>query len=414
MIYRAELDFLRKMLKKFRLQSFVLAPGEALPEEFSPAFRKFFGRDSEYDRLFLAVASRTEGQVIYLVSDGVRCRYAFMKLPADDGLLMIGPYYTEVLREQDVAALSARFSLSAERAAQLRHLMAEVPVLAGEGILTRALQALGETVWGETEMIRILDIDREFEGVFSFAEEKIGATADEQLLLNMQLMETRYANENELMRIVSNGLVMQADQMMFHFSDFHFAQRSGDPLYSFKHYCIVCNTLLRKAAEQGGVHPLYLDRMSSDFAWKIESLRAVSEGETLIGDMIRTYSRLVRKHATAGYSGLVQKTVTYIDADPAGDLSLRTVAAAQKVTASYLSAQFKKETGQTLTDYVNEKRIHHAIHLLQTTRLQVQTIAQRCGFQDPNYFVRLFKKKTGVTPAQYRRHSSAERGETQK
>ena len=79
-----------------------------------------------------------------------------------------------------------------------------------------------------------------------------------------------------------------------------------------------------------------------------------------------------------------------------------------------LLREAKEETGLTLTDYVNEKRVRQAIHLLQTTRLQVQAVAQRCGFQDPNYFVRLFKKKTGVTPAQYRRHTGTERTELKK
>ena len=413
MDHSAELRFLQKLLQKFRLQSFVLEGNEPLPPQFNEGLRKFFGRSSGYDSVFPAIMSRAEERMIYLFSDGIGCRYAVVRLAGEnDELLVVGPYYTEEITEQEMGAIAARFSLSAERAIRMRQLLAEVPVLLEEGILTRALQTLCETAWGESELFQILDVDQEFAGAFSLAEEK--EAGDEQLMEHMRLMESRYAQENELMRIVANGLTLQADQMMLHFSDTHFERRSGDPLRSLKHYCIVCNTLLRKAAEQGGVHPLYLDRISSDFAWKIEGIRAVGEGGTLMGDMVRAYSRLVRKHATASYSGLVQKTVAYIDADLAGDLSLRTVAAVQKVTPAYLSAQFRKETGQTLTDYVNEKRVRQAIHLLQTTRLQVQAVAQRCGFQDPNYFVRLFKKKTGVTPAQYRRHSGAERAERKK
>ena len=414
MDYGAELSFFRKLLGKFRLQSFVLDPKDALPEQFNMGLRRFFDWDKSYDGVFGTVMCHAEERMIYLVSDGLRCRYALLKLPdAEPRVLVIGPYCAEKFTEQELAAIAARFSLSAERAVQLRRLLAEVPVLAEESVLLRTLQTLCEAIWGD-EPVGIMDSAREFAGVFALTKEKEESTENEQLLLNMELMENRYANENELMRIVSNGMVLQADQMMLNLSGFHFEQRSGDPLQSLKHYCIVCNTLLRKAAEQGGVHPLYIDRISSDLAWKIESVRSISEGETLIGDMVRAYSRLVRKHTTAGYSGLVQKVVTYIDADLAGDLTLHTVAAAQKVTASYLSAQFRKETGQTLTDFVNEKRVRHAIHLLQSTRLQVQAVAQRCGFQDPNYFVRLFKKKTGVTPAQYRRHTGTERTELKK
>ena len=72
------------------------------------------------------------------------------------------------------------------------------------------------------------------------------------------------------------------------------------------------------------------------------------------------------------------------------------------VSEEYLSAQFKKETGSTLTEYVNGKRIKHAVSLLNTTSLQIQAIAQYCGIPDVNYFTKTFKKYIGTTPKEYR------------
>lgn len=62
----------------------------------------------------------------------------------------------------------------------------------------------------------------------------------------------------------------------------------------------------------------------------------------------------------------------------------------------------RKETGKTLTEYVTGKRIEHAVFLLNSTRLQIQSIAQRCGMSDVNYFTRLFKSLVGKTPKEYR------------
>lgn len=73
------------------------------------------------------------------------------------------------------------------------------------------------------------------------------------------------------------------------------------------------------------------------------------------------------------------------------------------MNASYFSARFKKETGQTLTEYILQERMRLAVNLLPTTRLQVQTIAQYCGFLDVNYFSRLFRQSVGVSPTEYRR-----------
>ena len=119
-------------------------------------------------------------------------------------------------------------------------------------------------------------------------------------------------------------------------------------------------------------------------------------------DMVHSYCRLVRKHSANQYSPFIQKTVAYIDANLAGDLSLHTLASLQNLNASYLSTLFHKETGKTVTDYVTARRMDTAGKLLRTTLLQVQTIAQHCGINDSNYFSKLFKKHYGITPLQFR------------
>ena len=164
------------------------------------------------------------------------------------------------------------------------------------------------------------------------------------------------------------------------------------------------NTLLRKAAEQGGVHPVYLDRISSDFAQKIEQTTNIDEGSTLMVDMFRAYCRLVRKHSMKSYSPLVQKTILIIDSDLSADLTLSSLAEAQGVSAGYLATVFKKETAKTVSEYVRERRIKQASHLLRTTNLQIQTVALHCGILDVQYFSKLFKRECDMTPKEYREH----------
>ena len=69
---------------------------------------------------------------------------------------------------------------------------------------------------------------------------------------------------------------------------------------------------------------------------------------------------------------------------------------------SYFTKVFKKETGQTLTEYVTGKRIEHAIFLLNCTNMQIQTIAQYCGIPDICYFTKIFKKIVGKSPSEYK------------
>ena len=161
-------------------------------------------------------------------------------------------------------------------------------------------------------------------------------------------------------------------------------------------------TLLRKAAERGGVHPIHLDRLSSSFASKIETLQIITEHYDLMLDMFRSYCRLVRKHTMKGLSPIVRKTVLMIESNVSSALTLSTLAEAQNVSAGYLSTIFKKETDKTVSEYIWEKRLRRAEHLLSTTNLQIQTVALHCGVVDVQYFSKMFKKQRGMTPKEYR------------
>jgi YesN/AraC family two-component response regulator len=162
------------------------------------------------------------------------------------------------------------------------------------------------------------------------------------------------------------------------------------------------NTLFRKAAEKGGVHPIYLNTISSDFAKRIENINSLSVTQSFMLEIMRTYCQLVRRHSVKNLSPLIKKIIIKIESDLSENLSLKELAKENNVSANYLSGLFKKENGVTLTEYVNSKRIEHAKHLLKNTNLQIQTIAQHCGIFDLHYFCRIFKKMTGKTPSSYR------------
>ena len=134
----------------------------------------------------------------------------------------------------------------------------------------------------------------------------------------------------------------------------------------------------------------------------IESLQNEAAVYTLGKEMVHKYCLLVKNHSMKGYSLLIRKILTRIDVDLTADLSLKTQAELLNVNPSYLSTLFKKETGYTLTEYVNKKRIENAILLLNTTAMQIQEIAQYCGIPDVNYFTKIFKKQIGKTPKEYR------------
>ena len=120
-------------------------------------------------------------------------------------------------------------------------------------------------------------------------------------------------------------------------------------------------------------------------------------------EIVRHYCLSIQNYSLKQYPPLIQSTLKLIDSNFSNDLSLKILAKELNVNPSYLSRYFKQIMGNTLTDYINHKRIDYAIFLLNTTNLQIQTISQYCGISDVNYFTKLFKKFIFITPSVYRK-----------
>lgn len=83
-------------------------------------------------------------------------------------------------------------------------------------------------------------------------------------------------------------------------------------------------------------------------------------------------------------------------------LSVAAIAEELHVSAAYLSALYKMETGQTLIKYISRYRIEKAKELLVTTNYKISDVAERVGYLNTSYFISLFKNTTGDSPAKYR------------
>ena len=69
----------------------------------------------------------------------------------------------------------------------------------------------------------------------------------------------------------------------------------------------------------------------------------------------------------------------------------------------YFCRFFKRSIGKTPIDYINDYRLNKVIRLLETGDAPVTEICLECGFNNMGNFQRLFKRKTGITPLQYRK-----------
>lgn len=98
----------------------------------------------------------------------------------------------------------------------------------------------------------------------------------------------------------------------------------------------------------------------------------------------------------------INRLLDYMKEHYAEDLSLKKAAEMIRISESYLSFVFKKETGIGFTDYLNTLRADKAAHYLVNTDMPAYQIALEVGYENINYFGRIFKKIKGVSPQKYR------------
>ena len=100
---------------------------------------------------------------------------------------------------------------------------------------------------------------------------------------------------------------------------------------------------------------------------------------------------------------IIKKVCIYVEENLAQDISLETAADFAGVSSFYLSKLFKEEKGETFINYISDKRLEKSRQLLESTGLSIKEITAEVGYNDQNYFSRIFKNKYGLSPKEYRK-----------
>lgn len=180
-------------------------------------------------------------------------------------------------------------------------------------------------------------------------------------------------------------------------------QNNQMPVSTDMRRCLIFDLMgtLLKGAEEGGYYTfaedfhfgkelseMPLEQLKERFRFlienaceKIRQIQRETEGD-------RKMSRRVEEFIKQNYE------------DP--DLNISLLGQQFHITPAYLSAIYKKQTGNGLLDYMNEVRMEHAQEFLKQGKSVVEA-AQLVGFRESSTFIRAFKKKTGMTPGQFKK-----------
>lgn len=149
-------------------------------------------------------------------------------------------------------------------------------------------------------------------------------------------------------------------------------------------------------------HHIAFGSASSKQLWGvIASAHTLRELHRVAVNLYQSYFDFIRENQTQlSVSGNIRRLVEQNYQNPS--LGLLLLSESLGLSQSYISQLFKQETGSTINQYIISYRIDMASSLLLKTDRKISEIALSCGFPDQNYFAKLFKKCTGMTPTEYR------------
>jgi AraC-like DNA-binding protein len=160
--------------------------------------------------------------------------------------------------------------------------------------------------------------------------------------------------------------------------------------------------MMTRAAVQAGGDPAVILGLNYQ---SLTALSGIVDPEALavwLCDMLEQLIDAIKTNTRHPNSVQLARAIDYIEEHLADELSREEVARAAGLSPSHFSHLMRAKTGWSFTELLTRLRIDRACHLLAQADQPLAQIAQACGFGDQSYFTRVFRKRTGQTPGEYR------------
>ena len=144
---------------------------------------------------------------------------------------------------------------------------------------------------------------------------------------------------------------------------------------------------------------LTVSNITIDPAEEIMGLKSVSGWNDWSSRILKRLQEVYRVNKSQFYPKQLTASLVYIRENYKKPLQLCQVAEECGITGSYLSRLFKEHLGITFIDYLNRYRLNKAIILLEEKKYSIKEITYLVGYQDPNYFSRIFRRHMGISPS---------------
>ncbi len=218
-----------------------------------------------------------------------------------------------------------------------------------------------------------------------------------------------YQEERRILDAVKEGNVEEAVRLSKEM-DSNIGRLGESEVEHWRNLSIVAATICARAAIEGGVMPSVAYRLSGFYINKSTACKDITQILVYRNHAIEELAKKVREQKEKRHtSSYTEQCKDYVYGHYREKIYLDNIADTLGISSSYLSRLFKKETGNSLQDFINDVRVEKAINLLLYSEETLPGIAEYVNFPSQSYFGKIFKQKMQMTPKQYRElHKPAE------
>ena len=213
-----------------------------------------------------------------------------------------------------------------------------------------------------------------------------------------------YTIEQDIAKCISLGDAQNAKRLLREINMNPHAILAANTLRSYKNSMICSCAYMTRAAIAGGVKPDDAFTLSDSYINRIEEFSSIKELELFETTMIDGFANRVNSIKKLDYSRPIFECINYIQDHLCEDLSIEKLGNTVFLNPSYLSNLFHKETGTTISEWIQKRRIVEASNMVLNSNETIADIAFFYHFSSQSYFVQCFKKYFNVTPGEYRRN----------
>lgn len=356
---------------------------------------------SGFGAIYQKVAAKAKDAEVSFVEETAGL-FGVIALKKAASVLVVGPFVNKTTDASSIDQIIHEYGLPWEDKERLSGFLSSIPSYSLNRFLS--YMALVEFLFNQ-KSVSMLDY---FEAAAPSFVRRIGQRQSEDIVRETNYGHGTYNIEREILSYVRRGDVLGINSLfkkIVKAGPLYEGKLAEDALRQAKNIFIGLVTMIGKA----GAIPGNLDieqtyQLIDLYIQECERCVSINQVNELRYSAVVDFTRRVAelKHP-ASYSGEVYKSLQYIKSHTNQPIGAMDVVAQSGKSRSVFMAQFKKETGQSIAQYIRRAKLEEAKVLLAYSDTSLQEISDTLYFSSQPYFQNLFKKEYGITPLQYRK-----------